>query len=118
MLLTPPTNAVGGPSETPSKKNSTVPVAVLGVTVAVKVMFSLSQLGLLFEVTVVVVAVCAFNCRWQNENNTNTIKPANLRDARVAILSVRGIYSSGCLLIDALVYYAGPYNIFYKSAHS
>jgi hypothetical protein len=78
MLLTPPTSAVGAPRETPSKKNSTVPVAVLGVTMAVKVIFPLSHEGLLFEVTAVVVAVCALSCKWEKESNRNAINETNL----------------------------------------
>jgi hypothetical protein len=101
MLLTPPTKAVGGPSETPSKKNSTVPVAELGVTVAVKVIFSLSQEGLLLEVTVVVVAVCAIPCRCEREHTINTIKAIHLLSVMAAVNAVRFIWCFGWLLMGA-----------------
>ena len=77
MLLVPPTSAVGGPNETPSKKNSTVPVAEFGVTVAVSVIFSLSHDGLLLEVTAVVVAVCAIRPVLKKVNNRKIIKSLN-----------------------------------------
>ena len=78
MLLTPLTRTAGGPRETPFKKNSTVPVAALGATVAVKVIFPLSQAGLLLEVTVVVVAACAKSATLEKESNRKVIKDTNL----------------------------------------
>jgi len=106
-LLTPPTNAVGGPSETPSKKNSTVPAAALGVTVAVKVMFSLSHDGLLLEVTVVVVAVWAATFNEEKASNRIAINGMILRKTRLILTAVGVIYSLGCLFIDTLKYYTG-----------
>src|SRR5437764_170876 len=98
-LLTPPTNAVGGPSETPSKKNSTVPAAALGVTVAVNVMFSLSHDGLLLEVTVVVVAVWAATFNEEKASNRIAINGMILRKTRLILTAVGVIYSLGCLFI-------------------
>jgi hypothetical protein len=88
MLLIPPTRAVGGPRETPFKKNSTVPVAAPGVTVAVKVIFELSQEGLLFDVTVVVVVVCAPTHKGEKDSNRMVIKETNLRGMKVLKASV------------------------------
>ena len=82
------------PSEVPPSKNSTLPVGVpvggLVITVAVKMMFSLSQAGLLLEVTVVDVGPCAFTFETKNENKKKTVKQV--------ILIVRDIAKSNMRL--------------------
>ena len=90
MLLTPPIKAVGAPRETPSIKNSTVPVAAFGITVAVKVMFVLSQDGLLLEVTVVVVAVCALSCKCEKQRNRNVMNALTILRWGIAKFSIKG----------------------------
>lgn len=65
----PPERVTGDAKEVPFKKKFTVPVAVAGVTVAVKVISELSHEGLLPEVTVIVVAVCATAPKQENTSS-------------------------------------------------
>ena len=74
-----PLTAVTTPRDVVPSKNSTFPVIVFGVTVAVNVMLSLSQAGLLSEVTDVDVGPCANTDETKNENKKKKIKKVQRR---------------------------------------